>query len=106
MEQDFTNERRRYPRAATGAPIRVSKAPATLPLSDVAVLNVSRGGIAIETRVPLNRGDRLSFTTDVHLPPILAEVLNVESGRGRFVVRCRCLLGEFAAAPATALSAA
>jgi hypothetical protein len=76
--------------------IRVRRTLPVLPISDAVILNVSRGGVAIRTRVPLKPGDRLSFTTDGHHPPILAEVLAVEPvGDGSLRVRCRCLLGGF-----------
>lgn len=70
-----------------------------MPISDAQVLNVSMGGVAIKTRVPMRPGERLSFSTDLHAPPILAEVLACEpldDAEPCFRVRCRCLLGGFA----------
>lgn len=76
--------------------IRIARAAPYLPISDASVLNVSSNGIAIRTRVPLNPGDRLSFTPDPHLPPVLGVVLAREPmGEGEFRVRCQCVLGSF-----------
>jgi len=89
-------ERRRSGRTVPNRAIRVRRAIPVVPLSDAMVLNISSGGVAIQTRVPLKVGDRLSFCTDQSTPPILAEVLGVEAAdNGLFFVRCRCLLGGF-----------
>ncbi len=89
-------DRRKEPRFPATQSIRVRRTIPILPLSDAAVLNVSAGGVAIRTRVPLKPGDRLSFTADQGCPPILAEVLAVEPlDDGYLRARCRCLLGGF-----------
>jgi len=66
-----------------------------MPIADAKVINVSRGGVAILTRVPVSVGERLSFSTSEHLPPVLVEVIGVEEQDGQFRVRGRCLLGAF-----------
>jgi acetylornithine/succinyldiaminopimelate/putrescine aminotransferase len=43
-----------------------------VPISDAGVLNLSPGGVAISTAVPLKPADRLSFNIDPSRPPVLA----------------------------------
>lgn len=91
------SERRREQRREPDAPVRVSRAVSVLPISDVEVLNLSRSGVAIRTRVPLKQGDRLSFSVASGTPPILAEVISSELDPAdqTYTARCRCLLGGF-----------
>jgi hypothetical protein len=90
-------DRRRERRRPPGGPIGVRQMSPVLPLSDAEVLDISKSGVALRTRVPLRVADRLSFTTGPQRPPVLAEVLAVEPLDGEwFRVRCRCLLGDFA----------
>ncbi|MBI1335519.1 MAG: hypothetical protein GC164_01000 [Phycisphaera sp.] len=89
-------DRRQNHRVEPTGHISVNRAMPFLPLSDAEVVNVSKQGVALRTCVPLVPGERLSFRTEPHLPPILAEVLGVERADGKtFTVRCRCLLGGF-----------
>ncbi|MCC7408067.1 MAG: PilZ domain-containing protein [Phycisphaeraceae bacterium] len=92
-------ERRAHTRAAPAETIAVSRAVPVLPLSDVRVINVSARGIALHTNAPVLPGERLSFSTDHHRPPILAKVLACDpiapQDGGGFRIRCKCLLGEF-----------
>lgn len=110
--QDNPRDRRRFPRAAPTASITASTVVPPLPLTDVEVIDVSAGGIALRTHVPLAVGQRLSFSVTANGPtgngsrlrfgqpaPILAEVLAVDPiDGGLFHVRCRALLGAFEAA--------
>ncbi len=102
-------ERRRQPRKKPAGAIAASTVIPPIPLTDAVVLDVSSGGIAIKTRVPMKEGDRMSFRvpamgTEPRLDtignaPILAVVLACEPMEGGFYrVRCRALLGAFEAA--------
>ena len=106
-----TNERRRQPRRKPQGSISASTIVPPIPLTDAEVLDVSTGGIAIKTRVPLKVGDRMSFRISAQgvtlgfrseasgPAPILAVVLAVEPMEAGFYrVRCRALLGAFEAA--------
>jgi len=104
-----TNDRRRHPRKQARGPVAASKMVPAIPLTDAEVLDVSTGGIAIRTRVPVKAGDRMSFriaaqgvSTRGELSgsaPILAVVVACEPmDAGFYRVRCRALLGAFEAA--------
>ena len=89
-------DRRKHPRHLAESLPRVARSVSVIPISDAEVLNVSSQGVAIRTSVPLEIGNRLSFFTNGHLPPILAEVIGREKLDGEsYRVRCRCLLGRF-----------
>jgi hypothetical protein len=102
-------ERRRHMRKQPRGAIAASTVVPPIPLTDVEVLDVSAGGIAIKTRVPLKAGDRMSFRVPAQSleprldtignAPILAVVLACEPiESGFYRVRCRALLGAFEAA--------
>lgn len=105
------NERRRHPRKKPQGGISASTLVPPIPLTDAEVLDVSTGGIAIKTRIPLKVGDRMSFRIPAQgvtvgfrseatgPAPVLAVVLAVEPlEAGFYRVRCRALLGAFEAA--------
>ena len=95
----LTTERRRHLRQAPAARVTAARVAPVLPLTDVEVLNTSPGGVALRTRTPLRAGERLSFTANPVMPPILAEVLTCDRlDDDTFHIRCRCLLGSFEAA--------
>lgn len=111
MTMNSNNERRRQPRRKPPSGISASTVVPPIPLTDAQVLDVSKGGIAIKTRVPLKVGDRMSFRipaqgvtigfrSEANGPaPVLAVVLAVEPMEdGFYRVRCRALLGAFEAA--------
>lgn len=95
-QADFTGQdRRAHVRSQPVHDYRVRRSLRVMPIADAEVINVSRGGVAIRTRVPVSVGERLSFSTSEHLPPVLAEVVGVEQQDEIYRVRCRCLLGAF-----------
>ncbi len=104
-----SNDRRRHPRKKARGPIAASTVVPPIPLTDAEVIDVSTGGIAIRTRVPVKPGDRMSFRVPAQGltlrvdggggAPILAVVVACDPMEGGFYrVRCRALLGAFEAA--------
>jgi len=90
-------DRRRQVRLAPDDVIRVTRAVPVKPVRGGRVLNISAGGVAIETDEPVQIGERLSFHFEDDRPPVLAEVVGVDKADERYHVRCTCLLGGFAA---------
>jgi len=75
--------------------ICVRRVMPVMPISDAVVLNVSSTGLALRTSMPIDVGERLSFSLGQGTPPILGEVLDCEELEdGNFKVRCQCLLGS------------
>ena len=92
-------ERRRYERKALSGPVRVQRLKPVLPISDAEVIDVSSGGIAIRTAVPIRVGEQLSFQVNPSQEPMIATVLATDRFEdGTYRVRCQCLLKQFDAA--------
>jgi hypothetical protein len=74
----------------------ISRVAPVLPLGDAQVLDASKTGVALRTRVPLRPGDRLSFMIAPGMPLVFAKVLaREELPEGDFRIRCRCVVGGF-----------
>jgi len=63
-------------------------------IPDAQILNVSQGGAAIQSPVPIIPGDRIAFNVGGGNAPILCQVLACDRHPdGGFHVRCKCILG-------------
>ena len=65
-------------------------------MPDVEVINISKGGVALKTLLPVNPGEHLVFSTQFDEAPVHCEVLACdELPEGGFRLRCKCILGGF-----------
>ena len=66
------------------------------PIADAQILNISRHGVALRCSNVFVPGERISFSVNRGVAPVLARVLACEPMEdGWFRLRCRCILGGF-----------
>lgn len=65
-------------------------------IPDAQVLNMSEGGAAIRSPLPITPGERIAFNVGAGNAPVLCQVLACDRhAEGGFHVRCKCILGGF-----------